>query len=641
MSFFAELKRRNVFRVGIAYAITAWLLIQVSDILLESIGAPPWIMQTMFVVLAAGFIIALFFAWAFELTPEGVKKEKDVDRNASIAPKTGQKLNLGIVALLVVTLAYVAYDKLVLDGLLEDNPSTAVESTQPGSDHFSQQVSVPPTVANEKSALTPVEADPDPVETTQKSIVVLPFINMSNDPEQEFFSDGLSEELLNVLAQIKDLRVISRTSAFAFKGKDVDIPTIAAQLNVTHVLEGSVRKAGDDVRITAQLIEVTTDSHLWSDAYNRKLENVFEIQEEISKAIAAELRVTLGTSGNTGKPTDNLEAWQLFLRGRHLYQNRGEAQLERAIELLKQAVALDPGFADAWANLAAASMVYAYGQEEGHEDLYRSGQQAALRAIEIDPDNGFAHAYIGLMHMGDFSWEAAMQELELAISLNPNETNSLLWTGITLMNLGYIDESIAMFQQAEDLDPVFTNVHNWLAMTYGVKGDFESMRRYVQKIQRLDPDFVMDNLSNFELGTGDLDTAEETMRAADIKYIGTDVLVVAMFSALRDPARKDEVVRFLLDNQNLAVAGDLSPYLWPIGAIEETFDNFRGLRERGHKLRSANILFVFWAANNRARLSEPALLTFFEANGMTDYWRKHGDPDYCRIDGESITCGEP
>ena len=462
MSLFAELKRRNVFRVGIAYAVTAWLLIQVSDILLESIGAPPWVMQTMFVILAAGFVIALFFAWAFELTPEGVKKEKDVDRSASIAPKTGQKLNLGIVALLVVTLAYVAYDKLVLDDLLETGSVDTLELpvTQAENPSDSEQL-------NE----TILPAD------TQKSIVVLPFVNMSNDPDQEYFSDGLSEELLNVLAQIKDLRVISRTSAFAFKGKDMDIPTIAAQLGVTHVLEGSVRKAGDDVRITAQLIEVATDSHLWSDAYNRKLENIFEIQEEISKAIAAELQVTLGTSGKTGKPTDNLEAWQLFLRGRNLYQNRGEAQLERSVSLLKQAVELDPGFAEAWANLAAANIVYGYGRDDDFEAYYRDGRQAALRAIEIDPNNGFAHAVLGLVHTGKFAWEEGMQELDLAIELNPNETNSLLWKGIALIGLGYIDQALAILLQAEQLDPVFTNLQNWLAIAYESKGDFESAQR--------------------------------------------------------------------------------------------------------------------------------------------------------------------
>jgi TolB-like protein len=589
MSLFAELKRRNVFRVGIAYAVTSWLLIQVSDILLESIGTPPWVMQTIFVVLAVGFVITLFFAWAFELTPEGVKREKDVDRSDSIAPRTGQKLNLGIVALLLITLAYVAYDKLVLDDLLETGP-----------------------VATAELPATRAEVSPDPEEVTeisepadtQKSIVVLPFVNMSSDPDQEYFSDGLSEELLNVLAQVKDLRVISRTSAFAFKGKDMDIPTIAAQLGVSHVLEGSVRKAGNDVRITAQLIEVATDSHLWSEAYNRNLENIFEIQEEISKAIAAELQVTLGTSANTGNPTDNLEAWQLFLRGRNLYQNRGEAQLERSVSLLKQAVALDPGFAEAWANLAAASIVYGYGRDDDFEVYYRDGRQAALRAIEIDPNNGFAHAVLGLVNVGNLAWEDAMRELDRAIELNPNETNSLLWKGIALNGLGYVDQALAILLQAEQLDPVFTNLQNWLAITYENKGDFESARRCEQKILRLDPDFEQN-----DLGT--------------------------------DPSRQDESLKILLENEDSADTTDeLITYLWRLGETTKTLGKFRQLSNQGRGLHAANSLGILWNAYDRAGLSDPALPAFFEEMGMADYWRKHGNPDYCRVDAASIVCGD-
>jgi TolB-like protein/Flp pilus assembly protein TadD len=624
MSFFAELKRRNVFRVGIAYGITAWLLIQVSDILLESIGAPPWIMQTMFVVLAAGFVIALFFAWAFELTPEGVKKEKDVDRNASIAPKTGQKLNLGIVALLVVTLAYVAYDKLVLDGLLAEK----------GPDTFSDEATTQITTVDSEKMY------PAPLPDTQKSIVVLPFVNMSNDPDQEYFSDGLSEELLNALAQIKDLRVISRTSAFAFKGKDIDIPTIAAQLDVTHVLEGSVRKAGNDVRITAQLIEVTSDSHLWSDAYNRKLENIFEIQEEISKAIAAELQVTLGTSGKSGKPTDNLEAWQLFLRGRSLYQNRGEAQLERSVSLLQQAVELDPGFAEAWANLAAANIVYGFGREDDFADYYRDGRQAALRAIEIDPNNGFGHAVLGLGHMGNLAWEEAMQELDLAIELNPNETNSLLWKGIALIGLGYIDQALAILQQAEQLDPVFTNLQNWLAVAYNGKGDFESAQRCQQKILRLDPDFESSMLGSSELYSGDLDTAEQNARASEMKRNGSDLMAAALYSALRDPSRKDESIKILLANKDSTDTTDeLITYLWRLGETTKALGEFRQLNSRGRGLYLANTLGALWHTYDQAGLSDPALPAFFEEMGMADYWRKHGNPDYCRVDGETIECG--
>lgn len=626
MSFFTELKRRNVVKVGIAYAVSTWVLLQITDIVSEILVLPEWAPKLILLILIIGFIPALIFAWAFELTPDGVKREKDVDRSQSITPKTGQKLNKTIGALLVIALAYIAYDKLVIG--------------KPGEPAPAEQVATQ-TVDVATETPVPAEATPAATDEGQKSIVVLPFVNMSNDPEQEFFSDGLSEELLNVLAQIKELRVISRTSAFAFKGKDMDIPTIAAQLDVSHVLEGSVRKAGNDVRITAQLIEVATDSHLWSDAYNRKLENVFEIQEEISKAIAQELKVTLGTSGQAGKPTDNLEAWQLYLRGRHLYQNRGIAQVERAVELLKQAVDLDPDFSEAWANLAAANIVFGYGRDDDFDIYYRDGQQAALRAIEIDPDNGFAHAVLGLSHTGEFAWEDAMREYTLAIQSNPNESNILLWKGIVLSSLGYTDEALATFKQAEQLDPVFTNLQYWLAGTYLLKGDIESMHRSEQKILRLDPDFRGLDLSNYEFLTGNMDAAEQIARAKESKELGSDELSTAMYSALRDPDLKEQAVKTLLANKALSPAGDITLYLWRIGAIEETLANFQDLRDQGRGLNAANSLSYIWGAYNRTQLAHPAMPAFFEANGMADYWRKHGNPDLCRVEGDKIECGDP
>jgi len=623
VNFFAELKRRNVFRVGIAYAVTSWLLIQVTDILFESIGAPPWVMQAMFVILASGFVIALIFAWAYELTPEGVKKEKEVDREVSITPKTAQKLNITIGVLLVIALTYIAYDKLFLEHGDESNVSvtSALESG--------------PSASDSAPGLAPQEAL-----DVQKSIVVLPFVNMSNDPDQEFFSDGLSEELLNVLAQIKDLRVISRTSAFAFKGKDIDIPTIAAQLDVTHVLEGSVRKAGSDVRITAQLIEVSTDSHLWSDAYNRKLENVFEIQEEISQAIASELQVTLGTSGNTGNPTENLEAWQLFLRGRYLYQNRGEAQVARSVELLKQAVALDPNFAEAWSNLAAANIVYGFGQDD-FEIYYGDGKKAALRAIEIDPNNGFAHAVLGLIYYGDFAWDEAMRELDLAIKLNPNETNSLLWKGIILISLGYIDQALEVLQQAEQLDPVFTNLQYWLSVAYEDKGDYESMQRCREKIQRLDPDFANLDLSRYDFYTGNLDAAEQIARADEIQETGSDIVSASVYSALRNPSRNDAAVKVILADETLAGTGELIVLLWHLGETQKALAAFRELRDGGRGLRAVNSLGFIWIPYYAAQLSDPSIPVFFAEIGMTDYWRINGNPDYCRVDDSSIECGDP
>ncbi|MDH3902866.1 MAG: hypothetical protein OES90_06560, partial [Xanthomonadales bacterium] len=274
MSFFAELKRRNVFKVAVAYIIVAWLLLQVSDTLVPALHLPEWFNSGVAFVLIIGFPIAMIFAWAFEMTPEGIKKEKDVDRSQSITNVTSQKLNNVIIGVLVLALVYFAIDKFIL----------APGRTLPGSDQISQQASDHTAETNEKSALTPVEVTPDSIEANNKSIAVLPFVNMSSDPEQEYFSDGLSEELLNLLVKIPELHVAARTSSFSFKGQSIEIPEIASRLNVDHVLEGSVRKSGNQLRITAQLIQADNGYHLWSETYDRQLDNIFQIQDEIAHA---------------------------------------------------------------------------------------------------------------------------------------------------------------------------------------------------------------------------------------------------------------------------------------------------------------------------------------------------------------------
>ena len=262
MSFFNELKRRNVFKVGIAYVVVAWLVAQVLQLVFESFGTPDWVMKTVLVLLATGLPFALFFAWAFEMTPEGLKRESEVDRSQSITHETGQKLNYTIIAVLVLALGYFAYDKFVLTS---GRDAALVEATTQA---ISEQV-----VTEE----APSESD--------KSIAVLPFVNMSSDEEQEYFSDGLSEELLNLLAKIPELRVAARTSSFSLKGKELQISEVGEILKVAHVLEGSVRKAGNQVRITAQLIQAEDGYHLWSETYDRSLDNIFAIQDEIAAKV--------------------------------------------------------------------------------------------------------------------------------------------------------------------------------------------------------------------------------------------------------------------------------------------------------------------------------------------------------------------
>ena len=330
MSLFEELKRRNVFRVGIAYAISAWVLMQVVDLVLENITAPGWIMQIFMLALAIGFPIALIFAWAFEMTPEGIKKEKDVDRSSSIASKTGRKLDRSIIVVLVLAVVFLLYKQI------------------------NQTSLIAPRAGVNQSALATEASNASEAESGPVTIAVLPFVNMSSDPEQEYFSDGITEEILNRLAKIRELQVAARTSAFSFKGQNQDIRQIGEMLGVGTILEGSVRRDGEQVRITAQLIRTSDGFHLWSESYDRKLENIFAIQDDIAGKIAASLQVSLGISAdqtNASAKTVDPRVYDLYLQARALHRNRGEGLIE-ALNLFQKAIDIDPAFAPAWAGLA-------------------------------------------------------------------------------------------------------------------------------------------------------------------------------------------------------------------------------------------------------------------------------------------------
>ncbi|HET6593423.1 MAG TPA: hypothetical protein VFG48_10950, partial [Xanthomonadales bacterium] len=298
MSFLEELKRRNVVRVGVVYLITAWLLAQVADLLLENFNTPDWVIQAILVVLILGFPLALIFAWAFELTPEGLKKEKDVDRSQSITPVTGRKLDRAIIVVLVVALGYFIWESRV-----QHQDAEAPE----------------PQVA----------AEPAPDQAAQKSIAVLPFVNMSSDAEQEYFSDGISEEILNSLAKVKELKVAGRTSSFAFKGQNQDLRQIGDTLGVNHILEGSVRKAGAQVRITAQLIKVDDGFHLWSDTYDRELTDIFAIQDEIANAILVQLKAALLDQQSIASTRADTRAYDFYLLANQKALDRTQQSLEQ------------------------------------------------------------------------------------------------------------------------------------------------------------------------------------------------------------------------------------------------------------------------------------------------------------------------
>jgi adenylate cyclase len=442
LSLFNELKRRNVIRVAIAYIVMAWLVMQVADVILNNIEAPGWVFQTILLLLGIGFLVAMFFSWAFEMTPEGLKREHEVDRTQTITGQTGKKLNNLIFAVMGLALAYFAYDKFSAPEPVE----------QAGSN---------------------VSATPSPM---QPSIAVLPFVDLSPEGDQEYFSDGISEELLNLLVHVDGLMVASRTSSFSHKGDDLNLLEIARELKVAHVLEGSVRKAGNRVRITAQLIDAATDRHLWSDTYDRELTDIFTIQDEIANAIvealSSELGLLQGAAPIVAKAdTSNLDAYQLYLEARSLFLAR--QNMDRSISLFEAALELDPGFARAWEGLGAVLSVAEGWGIEG-EDFNERSRAAAQKAIELDPSLSMAWAVIGSLTISlDADYVLGMTQLDQAVENDPMSATAWFWRGLNYSNLGFADQGIKDVSMCIEIDPAYMNCYRHLARIYLTRGEVD------------------------------------------------------------------------------------------------------------------------------------------------------------------------
>jgi TolB-like protein/Tfp pilus assembly protein PilF len=463
MSFFNELKRRNVFKVGIAYAITAWLLIQVADILLETIGAPPWVMQTLFVVLGIGWVISLFFAWAFELTPEGVKRESEVDRSQSITQQTGQRLNHTIIAILVMALGYFVIDKFYLSA---SRPAPSVVES------------------------APLETETESTET----IAVLPFVDMSQAGDNEYFSDGLTEELLNILAKIKELRVAGRTSSFAFKGKNEDLRSIGEKLNVTSILEGSVRKdeKNNKVRITAQLVNVEDGYHLWSETYDRDLNDIFAIQEEIARKVAGALRVTLLGEDEArieSQAVTDISAYDLYLRGLQQANTHTFDSIKLATETLGRALEQDPDFLPARLQLAKAWLDLSFTGAVSRTESIAKAKPLLDRILVDEPSNATAHVLMARVMEGMDDQDAQEHQLELALSSDPRNAEALrAMARVVMFNDSDVDRAFEYLEEAERLEPYSVDVL-WDLMAFnGFIGQPEKTIPFAERTGELQPD---------------------------------------------------------------------------------------------------------------------------------------------------------
>ncbi|HET7779013.1 MAG TPA: tetratricopeptide repeat protein, partial [Rudaea sp.] len=434
MSLLRELKRRNVIRMAGLYLVGAWLVVQVAGTLLPIFHTPDWVLQALVMLVAIGFVPALVFAWVFELTPQGLKRDEEVKPEESIAPQTARRMDRMIIAVLAVALAYFGFDKFMLAPRRE---AAAVAAAT--------QVKAPKV----ESAEAPVAAGVSP-----KSVAVLPFVNMSGDPKNEFFSDGITEEILNALAQIADLKVAARTSAFAFKGKDLDLRHVGEVLAVAHVLEGSVQRNGDDVRITAQLIDTRTGFHLWSEKYDRKLTNIFAVEDEISKAIADKLQLQLAGARAPGTGnTSDAQAHELYLRGLPLLAARGPG-LRDAIAAFRRAVELDPKYAQAWGALAEAEQLLPSYTNGDLEAGMTRAETAAQEALSIDPDTVSALVAVANVHAHRMDWARSDATFRRALALAPGDVEGLNQYSQFLFLVGQHELALQQIDRARQLDPL-------------------------------------------------------------------------------------------------------------------------------------------------------------------------------------------
>jgi adenylate cyclase len=467
--FFKELKRRNVLRVGAAYIVVAWLVIQVVETVFPAFGFGDSAVRVVVIVFAIGLIPALIFSWVFEFTPDGLKRDHDVDRSQSIAPNTSKKLDRAIVVILTLAVGYFAVDKFVLD------PARDIEI--------------------EKRAAQRARSETLASSFGENSIAVLPFANMSDDASNEYFSDGISEELLNLLSKVQSLRVISRSSSFSYRGDDIHIPTVAEQLNVAYVLEGSVRKYGDQVRITAQLIEARSDTHLWSGTYDRTLDNVFAIQDEISAAIVDELRRELSLDIGTmprDAVTANTEAHDAFLRGRYLVEQRTPNAANGAVREFEKAVTLDPDFALGHAELAIALLI-AEPDEMTWDQLFARVEHHVEKAMVLNPGLAEAYAAKGRLLWNKAKLDEALLDEALTyyrrtIQINPSYADAyVVMAEIYWRQPSRYDEHFAALETALHLDPLSRHANRNYIFALIERNRLVEADQQIEKLGSFDP----------------------------------------------------------------------------------------------------------------------------------------------------------
>ena len=604
MSFFTELKRRNVFRMGIAYAVVVWVLLQAVDFALDMISAPNWVVQVFFLASLLGLPIVLIVSWVFEMTPEGIKRESEIDRSSSVTQTTGHRLDRTIIIFLAVAVVLLLAERFIMK---EEIPVST-----PASEVITKQTEIVDQVQNGE----------------KRSVAVLPFVNMSSDPEQEYFSDGLSEELLNRLAKNDQLHVAARTSSFQFKGQNQDIGDIGRQLKVDNILEGSVRNSGTRLRITAQLIQVDTGYHLWSETYEREMDNVFDIQDDISLAITTALEAELGasTAESSERPTENLEAYQFYLQARYFLAKRGGDNLLKSVELFKQATALDANFSEAWSGMAFTyGLIPVYTLKMSSSDAGRLARESATTAIRLDPDSAEAYSALGRTNARvDLDIRSARENFEKAYQLAPNNVDIVNMYGDFLTLIGDFSKALEIESRAIELDPLAAVHHGDMAFLLLILNRNEEALEFARTAKSLAPD-SFDRIDPYIVSLimlGQYDQAIEAIHLSEDK-LGADPGYVTNWWAMLYYQQNDHenLRKVLNERQEMAKSSDdlvfptiTAFYIAWLDGVEVAIP----LLQEAYNVKSQVLVWPEYFYLPEEISDDPAWITFWQQPGLAE-----------------------
>jgi adenylate cyclase len=589
----AELKRRRVFRVAGLYGVVAWIIAEVSSVVFPVLLLPEWTVSFVVILLILGFPIAMVLAWAYDIGPQGIERTPPL-----VADGAPRRVRTWVVYGLLLVLAMGGLGWLLWSRLATHDPAI------------------------------------------YESIAVLPFANLSGDPANDYFSDGMAEELLNLLAQVPGLQVAARTSSFAYKGQNVDVREIGRVLGVDAVLEGSVRRSGERVRITAQLVDANTGYHLWSQNYDRQMEDIFAVQDEISGEIVAALTGRLGARRATeglparSAPTDSIEAYTTYLQARHQWKRRGAEPVRNSVELFQRALEIDPGFARAWSGLAAAWVVLPGYAGEAPEPYYTQAGDAARHALSYDPNLAEAHAVLAQIQGSENDWSGAEAGFFFAISLDPNDATTRHWYSLLLARAGRLKDALEQAQKAFELDPASPIINYNLAQQLLALGYDERAQRQMRSAIDLGFDAAHDTSVGLVVAfrRGEMERFME-FGGLSLKDAGEDPAVMtAVMAAFRDRSRIPEL-EAALDAAGMPFEVRANIWIF-LGDEERAIEAL--LAAAGKGVRE---LTTVWYPEGRAVRLHPRFAEFAAATGLLEYWKQFGMPDDCRLVEGRLGCG--